>query len=117
MLQGLRELFASLSEKGRFWPAARQHGRRGWRGAFPIAEAIDIVACAPTSLGDDTACNPGLYWNGGIHGISGGNLGDFALVLAAGMGGAQAITWPAEHHTEAEGMRDIGIHLPFVAAR
>ena len=52
----------------------------------------------------------------GSNGISRGNLRDCALVPAAGMGGAQAITWPAEHHTESEGMHDISIHLPFVAA-
>ncbi len=52
----------------------------------------------------------------GSNGISGGNLRDFALVLAAGMGGAQAITWPAEQYTEVEGLRDNSIHLPFVAA-
>jgi hypothetical protein len=34
----------------------------------------DLYVCAPASLGEDTACALGLFWDAGAHGLAGGNV-------------------------------------------
>jgi hypothetical protein len=51
----------------------------------------DLYLCAPASLGEDTACTPGFFWNAATHGLEGGNVRGFSLIPAEGVAGAQAV--------------------------
>jgi hypothetical protein len=65
----------------------------------------DLYACAPGTLGENTTCTLGLFWDAGSHGLSGGNVRGFTLIPAQGVTGAQAIA-PAGQ----------ALHLPLIAA-
>ena len=65
----------------------------------------DLYVCAPTSLGEDTACTPGFFWDAGSYGLAGGNVRGFNLIPAESVAEAQAE--PAAEQT---------LHLPLVTA-
>lgn len=65
----------------------------------------DLYVCAPTSLGEDTACTPGFFWDAGSYGLAGGNVRGFSLIPAEVVVGAQA-----------EPAAGQALHLPLVAA-
>jgi hypothetical protein len=65
----------------------------------------DLYLCAPGSLGEDTACTPGFFWDAGAHGLAGGNVRGFTLIPAEGVAGAQA-----------EPAAGQALHLPLVTA-
>ena len=64
----------------------------------------DLYVCAPASLGEDTTCALGFFWDAGAHGLAGGNVRGFTLIPAEVVVGAQAE--PAVGQT---------LHLPLVA--
>jgi hypothetical protein len=44
----------------------------------------DLYLCAPATLGEDTACTPGFFWDAGAHGLDGGNVRGFSLTPGGG---------------------------------
>jgi hypothetical protein len=46
-------------------------------------DSVDILACTPSSLGEDTACtfDPGLYWDGSVNGLAEEKLDGLSIVL------------------------------------
>jgi hypothetical protein len=67
----------------------------------------DLYVCAPGSLGEETTCTLGLFWDAGAHGLSGGNVRGFTLA-PAGVAGAHALDPTADDGST--------LHLPLVAA-
>lgn len=64
----------------------------------------DLYVCAPASLGEETACTPGFFWDAGGHGLAGGNVRGFSLIPAEVVSGAQAVATAGQT-----------LHLPLVA--
>jgi hypothetical protein len=65
----------------------------------------DLYVCAPTSLGEDTACTLGFFWDAAAHGLEGGNVRGFTLIPGEVVVGSQA----------AETAVGQALHLPLVA--
>ena len=65
----------------------------------------DLYVCAPTSLGEATACTLGFFWDAATRGLEGGNVRGFSLIPAEGVAGAQALEMAAGQ----------ALHLPLVA--
>jgi hypothetical protein len=49
-------------------------------GVGVAGDRNDLYLCAPGSLGEDTACTPGFFWDAGAHGLAGGNVRGFSLI-------------------------------------
>jgi hypothetical protein len=60
-------------------------------GVGVAGDKNDLYLCAPGSLGEDTVCTPGFFWDAGAHGLAGGNVRGFSLIPAEGVAGAQAV--------------------------
>jgi hypothetical protein len=73
-------------------------------GVGVAGDRNDMYLCAPGSLGEDTACTPGFFWDAGAHGLAGGNVRDFAVIPAGAVAAAQA-----------EPAAGQALHLPLVA--
>jgi hypothetical protein len=65
----------------------------------------DLYVCAPASLGQDTACTLGFFWDAAAHGLEGGNVRGFTLIPGEVVVGSQA----------AETAVGQALHLPLVA--
>jgi len=64
----------------------------------------DLYVCAPASLGEETACTLGFFWDAGAHGLAGGNVRGFSLIPAESVAAAQA-----------EPAAGQALHLPLIA--
>jgi hypothetical protein len=53
-------------------------------GVGVAGDKNDVYVCAPGSLGEDTACTPGFFWDAGAHGLAGGNVRGFSLTPGGG---------------------------------
>jgi len=73
-------------------------------GVGVAGDKNDLYVCAPASLGEDTACTLGFFWDAGSHGLAGGNVRGFTLLPAGAVAAAQAE--PAAGQT---------LHLPLIA--
>jgi hypothetical protein len=49
-------------------------------GVGVAGDKNDVYVCAPGSLGEDTACTPGFFWDAGAHGLAGGNVRGFTVI-------------------------------------
>jgi pimeloyl-ACP methyl ester carboxylesterase len=49
-------------------------------GVGVAGDKNDLYLCAPGSLGEDTACTPGFFWDAGAHGLEGGNVRGFTVI-------------------------------------
>jgi hypothetical protein len=74
-------------------------------GVGVAGDKNDLYICAPGSLGEDTACTLGFFWDAGSHGLAGGNVRGFTLIPAESVVAAQA-----------EPAAGQALHLPLLAA-
>jgi hypothetical protein len=49
-------------------------------GVGVAGDKNDLYLCAPGSLGEDTVCTPGFFWDAGAHGLEGGNVRGFTVI-------------------------------------
>jgi hypothetical protein len=49
-------------------------------GVGVAGDRNDLYLCAPGSLGEDTTCTLGFFWDASAHGLAGGNVRGFSLI-------------------------------------